>query len=53
MPSRCGTGGKEQGACVPWVAEAIALGCEQQPHPFTGSGAPPDGQALGSGSVVS
>ena len=42
------------GACVPWVAGRIYFGAGAgQPHPFTGSGAPPRGQALRSGSEVS
>ena len=38
--------GLGQGACVPWVAEAITLGQGQQPHPFTGCTAPPGRRAL-------
>ena len=36
--------GKGQGARVPWVAGRICFGVGAgQPHPFTGSGAPPGG----------
>jgi hypothetical protein len=35
-------GGEGQGASVPWVAGRICSGAEAgQPHPFTGSEAPP------------
>lgn len=40
-------GGKGQGASVPWVAGRICFGERAgQPHPITGSEAPPGGQAL-------
>jgi hypothetical protein len=40
-------GGLEQEACVPWVAGRICCGAGAgQPHPFTGSEAPPGGGAL-------
>jgi len=39
--------GYEQGVCVPWVAGCICFGAGAgQPHPFTGSEAPPGGRAL-------
>jgi hypothetical protein len=38
--------GKSEGQVVPWVAEAYALEKGQQPHPFTGSEAPPGGRPL-------
>ena len=44
--------GSGQEASVPWVAEAIAMEQGQQPHPFTGSEAPPGGRAPGFGSVA-
>jgi len=38
---------QEQGASVPWVARCIFSGERSgQPHPFTGSGAPPGGMSL-------
>ena len=41
--------GKEQGACVPWVAGCICFEAGAgQPHPFAGSEAPPRGRAPGS-----
>jgi len=46
--------GQAQEAFVPWVAGCICSEAEAgQPHPFTGSEAPPRGRAMGSGSVVS
>jgi len=40
-------GGTEQEAGVPWIAGGISSGAGAgQPHPFTGSGAPPGGRAL-------
>jgi len=40
-------GGQGQVACVPWVAGCICFEAESgQPHPFTGSGAPPRGRPL-------
>ena len=47
-------GGSGQGEGVPWVAGRIYFEAGAgQPHPFTGSVAPPGGRALRSGSVVS
>jgi hypothetical protein len=41
-------GGRGQEVRVPWVAGSICYGVEAgQPHPFTGSGAPPGGQGSG------
>ncbi|KUO76392.1 MAG: hypothetical protein APF77_06755 [Clostridia bacterium BRH_c25] len=40
-------GEKRQEASVPWVAGCICFeAVARQPHPFTGSGAPPRGKAL-------
>ena len=40
-------GGQEQEVCVPWVAGRTCFGAVAgQPHPFTGSEAPPRRQAL-------
>lgn len=46
LPSHCGKESRSKKPDVPWIAGHICFEVEAgQPHPFAGSGAPPEGQA--------